>query len=160
MNWNQIVNELGPPLLKYFCGSFDRTRARDAVQETLTRLVSHCEGGRYQPARGPISNYAFGLAHFVRLEMLREKQYVELSEDSLNSAGPAATGQHQSLRQAVDRLEEPQRQIVLLMLDQDMGYAEISRLLQIPVNTVKSHIHRAKLTLREFLISRGESHGK
>lgn len=54
---------------------------------------------------------------------------------------------------AVDRLSPPQRAAVLLFYRHSMGCREISRVLELPVATVKSHLHRARNRLREMLES-------
>ena len=53
--------------------------------------------------------------------------------------------------EAVDRLSPPQRATVLLFYRHEFGCQEISRVLQLPVATVKSHLHRARARLRELL---------
>lgn len=54
---------------------------------------------------------------------------------------------------AVERLTVPQRATVLLFYRQSMGCHEIARILELPVATVKSHLHRARNRLREMLES-------
>ena len=38
-------------------------------------------------------------------------------------------------------------EIILLLVDQEMGISDMAGLLDMPVGTVKSHIHRAKKSL-------------
>lgn len=52
---------------------------------------------------------------------------------------------------AVEKLSPPQRAAVLLFYRHEMGCQEIARILELPVATVKSHLHRARLRLREIL---------
>src|SRR3990172_10961613 len=52
---------------------------------------------------------------------------------------------------AVDQLSPAQRATVLLFYRNDFGCHEISRVLQLPVATVKSHLHRARAKLKELL---------
>jgi RNA polymerase sigma-70 factor (ECF subfamily) len=52
---------------------------------------------------------------------------------------------------AVDRLSPPQRATVLLFYRESLGCQEIGEILGIPAATVKSHLHRARGKLREFL---------
>ncbi len=52
---------------------------------------------------------------------------------------------------AVDRLSAPQRAAVLLFYRHECGCHEIARVLELPVATVKSHLHRARTRLREML---------
>ncbi len=52
---------------------------------------------------------------------------------------------------AVDRLSVQQRATVLLFYREAMSCEDISGVLEMPVATVKSHLHRARLRLREML---------
>jgi len=55
------------------------------------------------------------------------------------------------LRQQVAALPEWQRAVVVLRYQEDLDPAEIADMLKIPVNTVKSRLHRALANLRETL---------
>ncbi len=55
------------------------------------------------------------------------------------------------LWQAVDRLPEHLRVVVLLRYQCDLSYPEIARALDLPVGTVKSRLHQAHQTLRARL---------
>ena len=52
---------------------------------------------------------------------------------------------------AVDRLSPPQRATVILFYRLDKSCHDIARVLEVPVATVKSHLHRARNRLREML---------
>lgn len=54
-----------------------------------------------------------------------------------------------SLRAAVSRLDEPYREVVALRFFADLPLAEIARLTGRPVSTVKTHLRRGLLRLRE-----------
>lgn len=53
--------------------------------------------------------------------------------------------------EALNRLDEEHRAVVVLRDLESMGYEEIAGILDIPVGTVKSRLHRARLALREML---------
>jgi RNA polymerase sigma-70 factor, ECF subfamily len=57
---------------------------------------------------------------------------------------------------ALDELQENYRQVVLLADVEGFAYREIADILDIPVGTVMSRLHRARKRLREQLLSRGE----
>jgi RNA polymerase sigma-70 factor (ECF subfamily) len=56
-----------------------------------------------------------------------------------------------ALPEALAGLSEGARDILNLRYQQDLSYDEISDLLGVPLGTVQSRIHRAKLTLRTLL---------
>ena len=75
------------------------------------------------------------------------------------SQGPGTDqGSHRSeaeeiLHEALARLDEEPRTIILLRDIQDLSYEEISEILDLPRGTVKSRLHRARAELAR-LISR------
>ncbi|MCU1295337.1 MAG: polymerase, sigma-24 subunit, subfamily [Bryobacterales bacterium] len=74
--------------------------------------------------------------------------------DTFHPASPGEFGDTllgESLRRQIARLPEWQRAIVVLRYQEDMDPVEIADILNIPVNTVKSRLHRALGTLRQAL---------
>jgi RNA polymerase sigma-70 factor (ECF subfamily) len=55
------------------------------------------------------------------------------------------------LRQAIDRLPEPQRQALILYAEEEMPYAEVAEVLGTDVNNVKARIHHARRALARRL---------
>jgi len=55
------------------------------------------------------------------------------------------------VRQALDHLEEHHRLVLTLYYFEDMKYTDIAEILDIPLNTVKSHIRRGKERLAALL---------
>ena len=55
------------------------------------------------------------------------------------------------LKKALNALGEPHRSIVVLREVQEYKYEEISEVLNLPLNTVKVYLHRARKTLRKEL---------
>lgn len=70
---------------------------------------------------------------------------------------PAAVGEagdmllDQSVKKQVAKLPDWQRAIIVLRYQEDMDPGEIAAVLNIPLNTVKSRLHRALGTLRQAL---------
>lgn len=160
-NWNKTVEEISPRLYRYFAARFSPEDANDLTQETLIRLVRKVESDEYDSRRGDLVMYAFGIAHFVRLEYLKIKSFEaeDLSELSIDTQASAleTLDRNQKLRQMVARLPETQQQVLLLWLDSDMTFESIASLLDLSLNTVKSHVHRAKENLKKILGSQQEN---
>jgi RNA polymerase sigma-70 factor (ECF subfamily) len=55
------------------------------------------------------------------------------------------------LNAAIDRLTGIQKTTVLLFYKDELSLEEISSVLEIPVNTVKSHLHRARNSLKQII---------
>lgn len=69
----------------------------------------------------------------------------------LNDPGRLRELLDERLAQALDGLADHERQCFLLCLFQGFSYKEISGMLGLPLGTVMSHIHRARMKLRERL---------
>ena len=57
------------------------------------------------------------------------------------------------VQQALAGLSEEYRAVVVLADMEQMDYADVSRILQIPVGTVRSRLHRARANLRQSLVA-------
>ena len=109
------------------------------------------------------STWLFTIGYRVCLNRLRRKRPFSGDLDfsamaSEDGASPSATLESEeagrvraSVWSAVDRLSPPQRATILLFYRNDFGCQEIARVLQLPLATVKSHLHRARVRLRELL---------
>jgi RNA polymerase sigma-70 factor (ECF subfamily) len=56
-----------------------------------------------------------------------------------------------TVRRAIDSLPDEQRIVIVLRDLQDLDYSEIAELLSIPIGTVRSRLHRARLELKATL---------
>ncbi len=70
--------------------------------------------------------------------------------DDASDAMRDQTLQHQLL-EAMQALDDDQRAVVVLRDVEDMDYQTISDILELPIGTVKSRLHRARMALRETL---------
>lgn len=161
MDWEKLVKNLGPRLYRYFAASFADIIADDLTQETLLRIVRMHKGGQIDNAKGSIDMLSFGIAKNVRYEYLRTLKNAEPIHDFEDShfrqednsfEALSDTQQTQRLRIAISKLGNPQREILLLTIDEELTSADIAKILEIPEGTIKSHIHRAKDELRKLLL--------
>jgi RNA polymerase sigma-70 factor (ECF subfamily) len=56
------------------------------------------------------------------------------------------------VRRAVEKLDPIDREILLLREFEQLSYAEIADLLELPLNTVRSRLSRARTALRNLLV--------
>ncbi len=156
-NWSQLVGEISPRLYRYFLGSFAAAQASDLVQETLIRCVHKHRGGEFDPSKGSSLAYALGIARFVRLEGLKaHARLSEVGEEELVSQvsqqpSPGQSDPVAHLRWAISRLKPVEQEIILLMIDAELKLEQIAELVDLPLGTVKSHVHRAKENLRHIM---------
>lgn len=74
-----------------------------------------------------------------------------LLESLVSSHQPSVAGR-MKVRDAVKDLTENQRMATILFYFHEKSYEEIAKIMDQPMNTIKSHIHRAKAQLAETLI--------
>ena len=55
----------------------------------------------------------------------------------------------------MDALPVPYREVLTLFYLDEMRYEEIAMILDVPIGTVKTWIHRARLRLRDTLVGEG-----
>ncbi|MCE5278555.1 MAG: sigma-70 family RNA polymerase sigma factor [Planctomycetaceae bacterium] len=65
--------------------------------------------------------------------------------------GAAGDEIHRIVAAAVDELEDEYRVVVVLRDVEDLDYAQIAEVLELPVGTIKSRLHRARCLLRNRL---------
>ncbi len=149
-DWNLTFNELGPALYRFFCASFAPAVADDCVQETFFRLIQKVKDGKFDIGLGNIRMYSYGVANFVRLEHLKMRTYLSETEHAEAVLLPTYEReiddrrQIDILRQAIAKLPDTQQYILQLYLDKELKMEDIALLANMPIGTVKSHIHRAK----------------
>ncbi len=63
------------------------------------------------------------------------------------------------LQAALNRLSLEHRSVIVLKDIEDMKYEEIAAVLEVPIGTIRSRLHRARLELRELLEKSDEGQG-
>lgn len=153
----------------FFHVSWDRHLAEECAQEVFMKFYTHL--GTYEP-QAKFTTFLFKVAKNLWIDKLRAGAG-DAKPVSLESSSPA--GEERSLkdrlparvdtpveiltkqeteaalRQAIDRLPDEQRLVVVFSEMQGMKYQEIGEILEIPVGTVKSRMHAAVEKLRELL---------
>jgi RNA polymerase sigma-70 factor (ECF subfamily) len=135
--------------------------AREAAQETLVRAYFALSELRKPTA---FFSWLLGIAYRVAQEALRAaKRYRKVDCGQIELASVADKGQMEAdpaVTEAVARLPEAYRQVILLRFYAGLTCHEISRDLDVPLGTVTKRLSRAYTLLRERLgthVSRQES---
>ena len=109
------------------------------------------------------STWLFTIAYRLCLNLLRRKRALSGEVDFSGIASPHEEGQEELASSeeaarlktlvwdAVDGLSTVQRASVILFYRESLSCQEIGEILEMPTATVKSHLHRARLRLKEKL---------
>ena len=127
----------------------NRERAEDLAQETFLAVIrATC---RYEP-RALVRTYLYGIAlKLVAAERRRQARDGPAAESAAEPSAQGAPDVVLWVRQALQKLDATEREIVMLREYEQLSYSEIAELLRITVNTVRSRLFRARLALRNHL---------
>lgn len=126
-------------------------RADDLVQDTLERA---CRKWTLWRPGTTLRGWLLSIMHNVHANQRRDWR-LDDGHAALDEASQAAhephveTAQRLDLLRAFAALPAPMREVLLLVTVEEYTYAEAAKLLQVPVGTVMSRLHRARERLRE-----------
>jgi RNA polymerase sigma-70 factor, ECF subfamily len=146
----ELYSRYRGPLYGFFRRRLDSPqRAEELAQETFLVVI---RGASHFEPRALVRTYLYGIA--MKLLFNERRRQTREGPSSENLSEPAAAGTQETglwVRQAVARLEVSEREILMLREYEQLSYAEIADLLQLPVNTVRSRLFRARMALKEQL---------
>lgn len=165
--------------LQLLAGQYARTRedAADLVQETLLRAwrnFSRAQDAAYHRGwlvvimRNIALDWQQEARRRVRLTPVNQAELTDVASfDASDPFAPMPAMSEtdfrefldQRLVQALEALEPPYREVVVLSVAGALSYREISEVLDCPVGTVMSRMGRARRTLRERLAVIARSEG-
>ena len=142
----------------------DRAEAENATQETFLRAYSALPRSRTDLAFKP---WLFQIAVNLCRDLARKKRpaaFADLAQEDESSPEEAIEDEtplpleqvegrelEAALTRAVADLPEIYRAVVTLRYTEELSYEEIAAVLKLPVNTVRTHLFRAKAMLRKAL---------
>jgi RNA polymerase sigma-70 factor (ECF subfamily) len=157
-----LIAEQIPKLRRYARALLgDPIRADDLVQEALVRGLSRSH--LWQPGTD-IRAWMFTILHNLHVNNQRQRRhrddYLELNDARPEMATPA-TQEHilevRDLARGLQLLPDAQRQVVLLVGLEGMNYKQVAAVLDIPIGTVMSRLHRGREALRRLMSDGGAS---
>jgi RNA polymerase sigma factor (sigma-70 family) len=130
----------------------DRGRAEELTQDTFVAILEGA--GRYE-ARGPFRSYLFGVAFNILLSDRRKTA----AHPSVPVGDAAAVTVDRDttlwIQSALARLDADDRELLMLREYEELSYLEIAHVLSIPINTVRSRLFRARMSLKAVLEAQG-----
>ena len=128
--------------------------ARDIVQSAFEKMWRNRESVEDQKCK----SYLFTVAYNQMIDHIRKAKRVVLKEDFAEDARgsqhqPVGSHTKKMLHEALNRLNETQRSLVLLKDYEGYNYEEIGKITGLNESQVKVYLHRARLALRNYLVS-------
>ena len=148
----------------------DREIAEDLAQDTFIKVLNNID--RYRP-EFKLSSWLFKIANNVAIDHLRKRQLETVSMEGSPHASTAteieatsfeiaaqqesaldemeAKELGSSIERAIAGLRPEYRSCIMLRHVEGRSYEEIAAILDLPLGTVKTYIHRARHELRDAL---------
>ncbi len=140
-------------------GSADE--AKELTQEVFLKIYLNIEN--FNPAY-KFSTWIYKIAQNLSIDFLRKKHMVmtELTNQSLITKKTPLTEiikeeKNKEIWDALEKLPEDLKEIILLRHQEELSYEEISEILNLKLGTVKNRIFKARKLLEEII---GEEDGK
>jgi RNA polymerase sigma-70 factor (ECF subfamily) len=130
--------------------------AADAAQDALLAMIRKLDGFRGEAA---FTTWLYRVAMNVcydhlrrakRRPMLRRDDDAPAPEPALDDHADAVAGAH-DVAAALEQVPEDFRVAIVLADVHDLPYDEIAKVLDLPVGTVKSRVHRGRIALAKAL---------
>jgi RNA polymerase sigma-70 factor, ECF subfamily len=148
----ELVQRHQKKILNFYYRAGVQYDCEDLVQKTFLRLYRSQEG--YQPS-AKLTTFLFIMARQVWIDELRKRERTcrlkrEITDNTCGIADSAVprSDARLDLEKAMRQLPEQMRLVVELGAFQNLPYAEIAEILEIPIGTVKSRMFNALRRLR------------
>ena len=151
-DYNDCVKLYADGLYRFMLKSTRQVEdARDLVQTSFAKLWEH----RSEVNALKCKSYLFTIAYHKMIDLNRKNSRMEFPESLPDQFETRAVNPRLKdvLEKALGRLNERQRSLVLLKDYEGYSYQEIAEITGLNCTQVKVTLHRARLQLKEWLVS-------
>jgi RNA polymerase sigma factor (sigma-70 family) len=150
-HFNKCVDEHSDALYRFILKNIkDDHKARDIVQDSFEKLWQKLE--TVMPDK--IKSYLFTVAYHTMIDMLRREKLIsgmDLVTDRQLSHTDQYNDLNEVLHEAVGRLPEIQRSVLMLRDYEGYSYNEIAVITGLNESQVKVYIYRARVFLKKYI---------
>lgn len=151
--YNQCVNQYADNVYRFILKNLRHEEdARDVVQTAFEKMWIN----RAEVDSAKSKSYLFTVAYHQMIDHLRKVKRVSLKEEfkeDVRISDRPVSNAKKILEEALSRLSETQRSLVLLKDYEGYSYEEIGRITGLNESQVKVYLHRARIQLKNFLVS-------
>lgn len=153
-DYNQCVNQYADNVYRFIVKNLRHEEdARDIVQTAFEKLWRNREVVEAEKSK----SYLFTVAYNQMIDHIRKMKRIQLkdgfSENSRVQNPSSNSNLKKTLMEALNRLNETQKSLVMLKDYEGYSYEEIGGIMGLNESQVKVYLHRARLILREYLVS-------
>jgi len=163
--FEELVKRYTPPLYNYIARLIGKENASDVVQEVFIKTWKNIKN--FKPLKASFKTWIFAIAKNAVTDFLRKKKHLnfsDLEKEGGYSLCESIPGENLLPDEILQKLQDsslldkllnqlpPQyKTILVLYYQEDMTFDEIGKILNRPLNTIKSYHRRAILRLREII---------
>lgn len=129
----------------------DEELSRDVVQDAFEKMWMNVGNISAEKSK----SYLFTTAYHTMLDKIRrakkQGKWEEVQEHQYSESGNSYNGLRQILNEAVSRLPEIQRTVIMLRDYEGYSYEEIGEITALNASQVKVYIYRGRVALKEFI---------
>ena len=150
--YNECVSQYADNVYRFIVKNLRHEEdARDVVQTAFEKLWRN----RDQVDAAKSKSYLFTVAYNGMIDHLRKVKRVYLKEEFRDDTRVYSREQNNTravLQEALARLSETQRSLVMLKDYEGYSYDEIGKIMNLSESQVKVYLHRARLQLKEYIV--------
>jgi RNA polymerase sigma factor (sigma-70 family) len=149
--YNRCVDDHADAVYRFILKNIkDEDKARDIVQDSFEKMWNKAAEIAYSKSK----SYLFTTAYHTMIDSIRkEKNFTSMNDESFNmhSVNNSYSDLKEVLNEAVSKLPEIQRHVIMLRDYEGYSYQEIGEITGLNESQVKVYIYRARTFLKNYI---------
>lgn len=150
--YNECVNMYADNVYRFIVKNLRHEEdARDVVQTAFEKMWRN----RDEVDAAKSKSYLFTVAYHQMIDHIRKNKRIQLKDefkDEVRIQDRPAHNMKKVLEEALSRLSETQKSLVLLKDYEGYSYEEIGKITGLNESQVKVYLHRARMQLKNYLV--------
>ncbi|HEX6180820.1 MAG TPA: sigma-70 family RNA polymerase sigma factor [Chitinophagaceae bacterium] len=151
--YNQCVTDYADNVYRFILKNLRHEEdSRDVVQTAFEKMWRNRNEVDYEKSK----SYLFTVAYHQMIDHIRKTKRIYLKDEFKEETRITDRPAHNTkkiLEEALKRLNETQRSLVMLKDYEGYSYEEIGQITGLSESQVKVYLHRARIQLKNFLVS-------
>lgn len=148
--YNKCIDTFSDNLYRFILKNLrEEEDAQDIVQESFIKLWQNVKSVNFETAK----SYLFTIAYRTMIDHIRKYSKFTITDSFAEESEEMQSADVQDIiNDAVDKLPDIQKQVVLLRDYEGYSYEEIGEITGLSESQVKVYIFRARNTLKKYLV--------
>ncbi len=151
--YNNCVNLYADSVFRFIVKNLRHEEdARDIVQTAFEKMWRHRDSVEMEKSK----SYLFTVAYNGMIDHIRKNRRIQLKDEfseDVKVQSKSINNAKQILNEALNRLSETGRSLVMLKDYEGYSYEEIGQIMSLNESQVKVYLHRARLALKNYLVN-------